>query len=78
MVFLRCEAIRWVDDEPRPGLVEVRFTDAHQQQWAFVGKWPVFGGKDTTTPRTRSRSPLSLREANHSTEASSSKCELIN
>jgi hypothetical protein len=48
MVFLRCEAVRWVDDEPQPGLVEVRFADAHQQQWAFVDKWPVFTGDDLT------------------------------
>ncbi|MEU1232005.1 hypothetical protein [Streptomyces sp. NPDC005828] len=49
MVFLRCEAVRWVDDEPQPGLVEVRFADAHQQQWAFVDKWSVFTG-DNLTP----------------------------
>ncbi|MEV8536193.1 hypothetical protein [Streptomyces sp. NPDC051211] len=46
MVFLLCEAVRWVDDEPQPGLVEVRFTDAHHQQWTFVDKWPVFSGED--------------------------------
>ncbi|MEH0473468.1 hypothetical protein ACN6K4_006524 [Streptomyces hayashii] len=48
MVFLRCEAVRWVDDEPQPGLVEVRFTDAHHQQRAFIDKWPVFSGDDLT------------------------------
>lgn len=46
MVFLRCEAVRWVDDEPQPGLVEVRFTDAHHQQWTFIEKWPRFSGED--------------------------------
>ncbi|MFE5487902.1 hypothetical protein [Streptomyces sp. NPDC056527] len=46
MVFLRCEAVRWVDDEPQPGLVEVRFADAHHQQWTFIDKWPVFSGED--------------------------------
>ncbi|MCX5409796.1 hypothetical protein OHA37_38850 [Streptomyces sp. NBC_00335] len=46
MIFLRCEAVRWVDDEPQPGLVEVRFTDAHHQQWTFIEKWPRFGGED--------------------------------
>ncbi|MFE7413067.1 hypothetical protein [Streptomyces laurentii] len=48
MVLLRCEAVRWVDDEPQPGLVEVRFTDAHQRQRAFIDKWPVFTGDDLT------------------------------
>ncbi|MFC9595770.1 hypothetical protein ACFTUC_38990 [Streptomyces sp. NPDC056944] len=46
MVSLHCEAVRWVDDEPQPGLVEVRFTDAHHQQWTFIDKWPVFSGED--------------------------------
>ncbi|WP_406404785.1 hypothetical protein OH805_37035 [Streptomyces sp. NBC_00879] len=50
MVFLRCEAVRWVDDEPQPGLVEVRFTDAHNQQWTFVEKWPVFADRNRLTP----------------------------
>ncbi|MCR8577523.1 hypothetical protein [Streptomyces sp. Isolate_219] len=50
MVFLSCEAVRWVDDEPQPGLVEVRFTDAHQQQWAFIDKWPVFTDGDDLAP----------------------------
>ncbi|MFF4392542.1 MULTISPECIES: hypothetical protein [unclassified Streptomyces] len=53
MVFLRCEAVRWVDDEPQPGLVEVRFTDAHHQQWAFIDKWPVFSGGDDLAPDSR-------------------------
>ncbi|GLV88532.1 hypothetical protein Slala03_82210 [Streptomyces lavendulae subsp. lavendulae] len=50
MVFLRCEAVRWVGDEPQPGLVEVRFTDAHQQQWAFIDKWPIFTAGDDLAP----------------------------
>lgn len=53
MKFLSCGAVRWVDDVPQPGLVEVRFTDAHQQQWAFVDKWPVFAGEDRLAPDSR-------------------------
>ncbi|MFD8650906.1 hypothetical protein [Streptomyces mirabilis] len=53
MVFLRCEAVRWVDDEPQPGLVEVRFTDAHHRQWTFTDKWPVFSGDDDLAPDSR-------------------------
>ncbi|MFG2616984.1 hypothetical protein ACGFXC_05120 [Streptomyces sp. NPDC048507] len=52
MVLLRCEAVRWVDDEPQPGLVEVRFTDANQQQWTFIDKWSVFSG-DGLAPNSR-------------------------
>ncbi|MFE5595058.1 hypothetical protein [Streptomyces sp. NPDC056549] len=53
MIFLRCEAVRWVDDEPQPGLVEVRFTDAHHEQWAFIDKWPVFSGGGDLAPGSR-------------------------
>lgn len=49
-------AIRWVDDEPQPGLVEVGFTDAHHQQWTYIDKWPVFSGEDLhPTPAIPSR-----------------------
>lgn len=37
----RCRIVRWVDDEPRPGLVEVRFTDAHDRQRVFVERSAV-------------------------------------
>ncbi|MFD6362801.1 hypothetical protein ACFWFX_23570, partial [Streptomyces roseolus] len=53
MAFLSCEAVRWVDDEPQPGLVEARFTDAHNQQWAFIDKWPVFTDGDDLAPDAR-------------------------
>ena len=60
MVFLRCEAVRWVDDEPQPGLIEVRFTDAHHQQWAFIDKWPVFAGGDDLSPDSRYPAEVSI------------------
>ncbi|MGW1769579.1 hypothetical protein ACWCQL_36740 [Streptomyces sp. NPDC002073] len=42
-----------MDDEPQPGLVEVRFTDAHHQEWAFIDKGPVFSAADDLTPESR-------------------------
>jgi hypothetical protein len=32
---LRCEAVRWVNDEPFPGLVEVQFVDAAGRRWSL-------------------------------------------
>ncbi|MGH4035195.1 hypothetical protein ACQB60_40475 [Actinomycetota bacterium Odt1-20B] len=46
MAFLRCAALRWVDDEPHPGLIEVGFTDAGGRQRVFVDKVPVFTSGD--------------------------------
>ncbi|MFI6156967.1 hypothetical protein ACIBCA_30265 [Kitasatospora sp. NPDC051170] len=43
MVYLWGEAIRWVDDEPQPGVVEVRFTDVDGRWWSIVDKTAMFG-----------------------------------
>ncbi|WP_432948089.1 hypothetical protein ACQPXM_12740 [Kribbella sp. CA-253562] len=45
-MMLRCEAVRWVGDDPFPGLVEVAFTDADGMRHVLVDKRPVFGGAD--------------------------------
>ncbi|MFE1173842.1 hypothetical protein [Streptomyces sp. NPDC058773] len=42
MPELRCEAVRWVDDEPFPGIVEVQFVDATGHRWSLFDKTPVF------------------------------------
>ena len=39
---LLCEALRWVSDEPHPGLVEVAFTDVEGRRHTFIDKPPVF------------------------------------
>ncbi|MEU1623551.1 hypothetical protein ABZ479_40475 [Streptomyces sp. NPDC005722] len=49
MPFLRCRIARWVDDEPQPGLVEVRFTDAHGRGWSFVEKSAVVSSADLSS-----------------------------
>lgn len=41
--MLRCEAVRWVSDDPIPGWLEVTFTDAAGQLWRVFDKPPVFG-----------------------------------
>lgn len=52
---LRCEAVRWADDEPWPGVVEVQFTDAEGRRWSLFDKAPIFAatgelGPDTSYP----------------------------
>jgi hypothetical protein len=41
--MLRCEAVRWVSDDPFPGWLEVAFTDADGHLWKVFDKPPVFG-----------------------------------
>jgi hypothetical protein len=41
-VALLCEAVRWVDDEPLPGWIEVVFTDADGRVRRFLDKPPIF------------------------------------
>ncbi|QIY58772.1 hypothetical protein HEP86_35240 [Streptomyces sp. RPA4-5] len=50
MPELRCEAVRWVDDEPFPGIVEVQFIDAEGQRWSLIDKSPIFAEFDELTP----------------------------
>ena len=50
MPFLNCEAVRWVSDEPFPGLVQVCFTDAHDQRQSIVDKAAVFDASDRLSP----------------------------
>ncbi|MFD7946151.1 hypothetical protein [Streptomyces sp. NPDC059744] len=50
MVELRAEAVRWVDDEPFPGVVEVLFTDAAGRRWSLVDKAPVFDAQGALGP----------------------------
>jgi hypothetical protein len=40
---LRCEAVRWVSDDPFPGWLEVTFTDAEGHLWKVFDKPAVFG-----------------------------------
>jgi hypothetical protein len=37
-----CQVVRWVADEPQPGLVEAQFADAAGQMWSFIDKEPIF------------------------------------
>ena len=43
---MRAIAVRWVADEPFPGVVEVQLTDADGRPWSFVDKAPIFDGHD--------------------------------
>ncbi|MEU6510551.1 hypothetical protein [Streptomyces sp. NPDC046942] len=50
MPELRCEAVRWVDDEPFPGIVEVRFIDATGHCWSLIDKCAIFAQLGELTP----------------------------
>jgi hypothetical protein len=46
--------VRWVDDEPQPGIVECRFTDRFGKEWLFIEKSAVVSspspGRDSLYP----------------------------
>ncbi|WP_411136725.1 hypothetical protein [Streptomyces sp. C10] len=50
MPELRCEAVRWVNDEPFPGIVEVQFVDAAGHRWSLFDKTPIFTRSAALTP----------------------------
>jgi hypothetical protein len=43
VTLLPARAVRWVDDEPFPGLVEVVFTDAEGADRVLIDKCVIFG-----------------------------------
>lgn len=42
MAAVACQVVRWVADEPQPGLVEAQLTDSDGQLWSFADKLPIF------------------------------------
>ncbi|MET9611048.1 hypothetical protein ABZZ17_39235 [Streptomyces sp. NPDC006512] len=64
--------------------MEVRFTDAHLQQWTFVDKWPVFSGEDLHPDSSYLVEVgvlcdiLTTGNSADTADTSSSKCGLIN
>jgi hypothetical protein len=49
-MFVTASAVRWVDDEPFPGVVEVELADADRRTWTFIDKAAVFDRDNTLGP----------------------------
>ena len=43
---LKCQAVRWVNDEPIPGWIEVVMTDSEGREWRFFDKSVMFGSSN--------------------------------
>ena len=48
MTGVACSVVRWIADEPQPGLVEAELVDAAGRRWIFVDKAPVFCDADVS------------------------------
>jgi hypothetical protein len=51
MMYLRCQALRWVDDEPQPGIVEVAFPDAEGEPQVMIDKCAIFDADNILHPQ---------------------------
>ncbi len=58
MDYLRCQALRWVDDEPQPGIVEVAFPDANGVPQVMSDKSAIFDANDRL--RSTATYPIAL------------------
>lgn len=47
---VRIRAIRWVSDDPQPGLVECRLVDADGVEHVLIDKCAVFDGENRLRP----------------------------
>ena len=52
MTAVACRIVRWVADDPWPGLVEAELIDAAGKCWSFVDKSPVFTAELLSTNST--------------------------
>lgn len=58
---LRASVIRWVSNEPYPGLIEVQIRDGKGKVWSFVDKYPMFLQSGSLGPA--SKYPVSVNIA---------------
>ena len=45
MPQVRCQIVRWVADDPQPGLVEAQIIDVDGHVWGFVDKTAIFSAE---------------------------------
>jgi hypothetical protein len=45
---VQATVVRWADDDPFPGTVEVQLVDGLGRIWKFIDKWPMFGSDDVS------------------------------
>jgi len=45
MLGIRVTIVRYISDEPQPGIVECKLEDAHGRQWLFVEKTAIVSAK---------------------------------
>lgn len=50
--------VRYINDDPQPGIVECRFTDAWGREWAFIDKTAIFSVDDIDATSEYPRSGL--------------------
>jgi hypothetical protein len=58
--FVHARAVRWVSDEPFPGLIEVELSDAAGELWTFVDKYPIFDPDRVFGPSTDYPVPVEI------------------
>jgi len=49
MTAVACRIVRWVANDPWPGLVEAELVDAAERRWTFVDKSTVFSADPLST-----------------------------
>ena len=58
MLGVKVTVLRYVSDDPQPGIVEFQLEDANGHRWLFVDKTSVSAGQVWTRTRLSWRRPL--------------------
>lgn len=70
MMYLKCEIVRWLADDPQPGVVEACLIDAEGRHWSFADKVAIFDMTGTVGPASSYPQPGLIR-----CEALDASCE---
>ena len=52
MLGIKVSIVRYISDEPQPGIVECQLEDAHGRQWLFVEKTAIVSAQDLDAQTT--------------------------
>jgi hypothetical protein len=61
MPTVRCKIVRWIAEEPQPGVVEAHITDAHGRLWRFIDKTAIFSSDELLMETTEYPCPGVIR-----------------
>ena len=65
MLGIKVTIVRYISDEPQPGIVECKFEDAHGHRWSFVEKTAIVSTQNLDAQATYPQEGVAACEILH-------------